>query len=74
MTLGLGGHATGIIQMLRQGDIFIGFDADNENLRQARENIEKNVANIPGITLHFVHSNFQFVKRELTNLGITKVT
>lgn len=74
MTLGLGGHASGIIKMLHPGDIFIGFDADGENLTQAKVNIEKIVGNIPGITLHFVHSNFRSVKQELSKLGIDSIT
>jgi 16S rRNA (cytosine1402-N4)-methyltransferase len=74
MTLGLGGHATGVIQMLHPGDVFVGFDADNENLIQAAENIRKNLGNIPDITLHFVHSNFQFARQELEKLGIHSVT
>ena len=73
MTLGLGGHASGIIQILHPGDIFVGFDADNENLKQAQENITKNVGK-SDVLLHFVHSNFQYAKQELENLGIHSIT
>jgi len=74
MTLGLGGHASGIIQMLHPGDIFIGFDADGENLKQAQVNIAEKVKNIPDIQLHFVHSNFQHVLRKLNELGVKSIT
>ncbi len=73
MTLGLGGHASGIIDKMHAGDIFIGFDADMENLIQAQKNIQTNINN-PGVILHFVHSNFCHVQEKLTLLGVTSVT
>lgn len=60
--------------MLHPGDIFVGFDADRENLTQAKRNIETTVKNISKVTLHFVHSNFRFVKQELQKLCISHVT
>ncbi|MDD2891757.1 MAG: 16S rRNA (cytosine(1402)-N(4))-methyltransferase RsmH [Candidatus Gracilibacteria bacterium] len=76
-TLGLGGHAVGIIQKLHTGDIFIGFDLDNDNLKSSRKTIEKSVGEFAkdnGITLHFLHANFRDIKTKLLELGITSVT
>lgn len=73
MTLGLGGHASGIIAKMHAGDIFIGFDADIENLTQAQKNIQTNIDN-PGVILHFVHSNFCHVREKLTLLNINSLT
>lgn len=76
-TLWLGGHAVGIIQKLHKGDIFIGFDLDNDNLKNAEATIEKSVggyAKEHGITLHFLHANFRDLRTKLQEIGIDSVT
>ncbi|NDK19781.1 16S rRNA (cytosine(1402)-N(4))-methyltransferase RsmH [Candidatus Gracilibacteria bacterium] len=76
-TLGLGGHAVGIIKKLHTGDIFVGFDLDNDNLSSSKETIEKSVgcfARDNGITIHCIHANFKDIKTKLSELGIDTVT
>lgn len=67
----------GIIQKLHKGDVFIGFDLDNDNLKSSRETIEKSVgtfAKETGITIHCIHANFRDIKMKLSELSIDTVT
>ncbi len=67
----------GIIQRLHSGDIFIGFDLDNDNLKSSREIIEKSVGEFArnnGITIHCLHANFRDIKTKLLEIGICSVT
>lgn len=67
----------GIIQKLHVGDIFIGFDLDNDNLKSSREFIEKSVGEFAkenGITIHCIHANFRDIKAKLLELSIDSVT
>lgn len=76
-TLWLGGHAVWIIQKLHAWDMFIGFDLDNDNLKSAREIIEKEVGELAKqreITIHYIHANFRDIKDELQKLNIDNVT
>ncbi|MDD2515878.1 MAG: 16S rRNA (cytosine(1402)-N(4))-methyltransferase RsmH [Candidatus Gracilibacteria bacterium] len=76
-TLGLGGHAIGIIQKICEKDIFIGFDADAENLALAKSNIFKKVGSQivdKKIKTYFIHSNFSNLKEELEKINIKVVT
>ncbi|MDP2103979.1 MAG: 16S rRNA (cytosine(1402)-N(4))-methyltransferase RsmH [Candidatus Gracilibacteria bacterium] len=76
-TLGLGGHATGIIKKLHPGDTFIGFDLDEDNLKESRRVILDQVgteAQNKNITLHFLHANFAHLKQQLAILGIESIT
>lgn len=57
--------------------MFIGFDLDNDNLKSAREIIEKEVGELAKqreITIHYIHANFRDIKDELQKLNIDNVT
>ncbi|MDD2487390.1 MAG: 16S rRNA (cytosine(1402)-N(4))-methyltransferase RsmH [Candidatus Gracilibacteria bacterium] len=75
-TLGLAGHAIEVIKKMNPGDIFVGFDADNDNLESARKIIEEKVgdeAEKKGIKIYLINSNFRFLKEKLNEIGIDKV-
>ncbi len=71
-TLGMGGHASKILENLHKWDIFIGFDADLQNLEIAKKRLE--VENNNGVELHFIHENFSRLKQALKNIGIEAIT
>lgn len=71
-TLWMWGHASKILENMHKWDIFIGFDADWENLKVAKKRLE--VENNHKVELHFIHANFWELKTELENRGITKIT
>ena len=76
-TLGLGGHAAGVIRMLRDGDTFIGIDRDSENLTRARAYIEQTAGDVitqKHIQTHFVHADFRDISGVLDRLGIDHIT
>lgn len=76
-TLGLGGHASGVLQKLGHWDVFIGLDCDEVNLASAQQRIEKTLANTPKNkqpTLYFVHTNFGTLEDTLDILGISHIT
>lgn len=69
-TLGLGGHASGVIQKLWKWDIFIGLDCDTDNLREAskklRELLETKKWDEPSV--YCIHSNFSELGVVLSNI------
>lgn len=73
-TLGLWGHASGVIAKLGRWDIFIGLDCDETNLASARERIQKNIPKENSPTLHFIHSNFSELDTVLESLWLTHIT
>lgn len=73
-TLGLWGHASGVIAKLGTWDIFIGLDCDETNLASARERIQKNISKENSPTLHFIHSNFSELDTVLNGLWLTHIT
>ncbi len=73
-TLGLWGHASGVIEKLWKWDIFIGLDCDENNLASARERIEKNISKKEGPTLHFIHRNFSELGEVLKDLNLSHIT
>lgn len=76
-TLGLGGHAIEMIARLNPGDIFIGFDLDQENLDAARENIFRSVGDTiknKNIVIHLVHGSFGDLRNVLESLGLDSIT
>ncbi|MCK9272103.1 16S rRNA (cytosine(1402)-N(4))-methyltransferase RsmH [Candidatus Gracilibacteria bacterium] len=76
-TLGLGGHASKIIGKLNKGDIFVGFDADEDNLKNASLNIGKNIGEYikeKNLKIYLINSNFRNLKSELNKIGIDKVS
>lgn len=76
-TLGLGGHASGVIQKLGPWDIFVGLDCDESNLVSAKERIQKTLSEIPENKrpiLYFVHTNFSALDNTLDTLKIPHIT
>ncbi|MFK7780177.1 MAG: 16S rRNA (cytosine(1402)-N(4))-methyltransferase RsmH [Candidatus Gracilibacteria bacterium] len=72
-TLGMGGHASKIIEKMNKGDIFIGFDADIKNLELAE--IRLNKINIDKkIDIILINSNFRNLKDELNKREINAIT
>ncbi len=72
-TLGLWWHASEIIKKMNLWDIFVGFDADIENLDLAKIRLEKLNKN-KKIKLIFINSNFINLKIELEKLKIKEIT
>ncbi|WP_096189228.1 16S rRNA (cytosine(1402)-N(4))-methyltransferase RsmH [Evansella halocellulosilytica] len=67
-TLGGGGHSERILSELNEEGRLIAFDQDETALLHAKERLASYEGNV-----HFVHSNFKYVKKELELLGIDKV-
>ena len=59
MTLGLAGHACGVIAGLGKNDAFVGFDADADNLAIARSNVESRFGAKAPCDARYVHANFR---------------
>lgn len=72
-TLGMWGHAAGIIQKMNPWDIFIGFDADTRNLKLARERLES-INSDNKVELILINSNFVNLKQELAERNIFEIT
>jgi len=70
-TLGMWWHAEVMLSKMNQGDIFVGFDADERNIVQAEERL-KNVWE--GIKKIFILSNFASLKEELEKRDIHSIT
>lgn len=66
-TLGYGGHSEAILKRLTTGYL-IAFDADQEAIDYSRDRLSK-----IGNNFKLIHSNFENMKSELNELGITKV-
>ncbi|EKE27492.1 MAG: Ribosomal RNA small subunit methyltransferase H [uncultured bacterium (gcode 4)] len=76
-TLWLWWHAIWILSKMNKGDVFIAFDADLDNLRSAQENIEASIWNEiknKNITIHYIHSNFRFLSKNLSDIWVDKIT
>ncbi len=67
-TLGLGGHASGLLEKIGPQGRLIGIDRDAQALALARERLGV-VAN----QCHFVHSDFRYVDRVLADLNLKTV-
>jgi len=61
-TLGLGGHAAGVLELIGKKGVLIGFDTDERNLKEAKKRLaaHKNVK--------FVHDNFRSLKTRVQEL------
>lgn len=66
-TLGYGGHSEAILKKLTDGYL-IAFDSDQEAIDYSRDRLSK-ISN----NFKLIHSNFENMKSELNELGITKV-
>ena len=72
-TLGLAGHASGVIQKLWKWDIFIGLDCDEINLASARERLLEVLEKMPKNeqpTIYCIHSNFRDLNTVISNIQI----
>ena len=70
-TLGLGGHASLLLEKISPGGSLIGCDFDPRHVEVARAALERTVA--PHTTFHVHHSNFAALPSVLADLGIGKV-
>lgn len=66
-TLGYGGHSEAMLKKLTDGYL-IAFDSDQEAIDYSRDRLSK-ISN----NFKLIHSNFENMKSELNELGITKV-
>ena len=75
MTLGLWGHALGVIKQLQEGDIFIGFDAETRNLQDASDRISYYLSTATNKSeVQLIHTNFTHIAQVLADIGITTVS
>lgn len=65
-TVGRGGHAQALLELLGPGDLFIGLDVDAENLRFAEQRIRPNAR----CEIHLVHANFSQLADVLRDAGV----
>ncbi len=72
-TLGGGGHAAAMAQVLGSAGTLIGIDADSAAIERARHKIESSVAEHEMPTSHLVQDNFRNLGTVLDNLGITNI-
>lgn len=73
MTLGMWWHAKKVIEKMNPKDIFIWFDADKQNLEEAKNNLEETIKE-KWINSFFINSNFGNIKLELEKINIKKIT
>ena len=66
-TLGYGGHSSKILERIKRGHLFA-FDQDSEVIPYSTNRL-----NAIGTNFTIIKSNFINMKKELLNLGITKV-
>ena len=71
MTLGLAGHARGILAELPAGSRFVGVDADMDNLAPARAAIESAK---PAAKVDLCHGNFRGIGGYLDGLGVREIS
>jgi 16S rRNA (cytosine1402-N4)-methyltransferase len=66
--LGLGGHATAILEASQPDGVLVGFEWDAAALEEAQKRLAKF-----GKRVHFVHRNFTTLKESLAELNIQEV-
>jgi 16S rRNA (cytosine1402-N4)-methyltransferase len=67
-TIGLGGHAQGILERIQPGGLLVGIDRDKESLEKARVRLKP----FPG-SFRLLHDNFKNLPLILNNLAIKPV-
>ncbi|MCH2188262.1 16S rRNA (cytosine(1402)-N(4))-methyltransferase RsmH [Candidatus Gracilibacteria bacterium] len=72
-TLGMGGHASAIMNKMNPGDIFVGFDADEQNLILAKNRL-KPISEEKNIQLILINDNFCTLKSSLEQHNIESIT
>lgn len=71
-TLGLAGHACEVIKKMNSWDVFVGFDADIENLQLAENRIKS--LGKDDVEVVLINSNYLNLKEKLEEKGITEIT
>lgn len=74
MTLGLAGHACGILKELSANDLFVGFDADADNLSIAQKNIVSHFGKKIPCATQLLHTNFSRAGAVLDSLGVQSIS
>jgi 16S rRNA (cytosine1402-N4)-methyltransferase len=67
-TVGLGGHAWAILEMIQPGGLLIGLDRDKESLEKARVHLQPFAD-----STRLLHENFKNLPLVLNNLGIQPI-
>ena len=67
-TLGLGGHSEKLLEKVGSKGKLIAFEADEENLKKAKERLKKHKNQIT-----FIHKNFVHLQRETESRNITNI-
>lgn len=67
-TLGLGGHASKILEKLSSQGELIGFDADNDHLKQAKKNLKPFKGRVT-----YINANFGELEKQLKKNGVRKI-
>lgn len=67
-TLGLGGHAWGILEKIEPGGLLIGLDRDKESLEKARTHLQPFLD-----STRLLHENYKNLPLVLNNLGIKPI-
>ncbi len=72
-TLWMGWHASKMIEKMNSGDIFIGFDADEKNMKLAKVRLE-DISDEKWVKVILINSNFSELEEKLKENGIDKIT
>ena len=67
-TLGLGGHAKALLEVMGPQVTYVGIDRDKEALERARKNLAKFIPRV-----HLVHDNYRHIDRILEDLSLREV-
>lgn len=76
-TLWLAGHASEVIKKMNPWDIFVWFDADERNLKIAKQKlkqIQTETKALPGVEVLLIHSNFLNLQEKLWEHNISWIT
>lgn len=72
-TLWMGWHASKMIEKMNSGDIFIGFDADEKNMKLAKVRLV-DISDKKWVKVILINSNFSELEEKLKENGIDKIT
>ncbi len=71
-TIGLGGHAEGILQRAEECTL-IGIDRDDKAIEIAGERLKETATRLPGSKIHLIRDSFSNMKAVVNGLGYSKV-
>lgn len=66
-TIGLGGHAVGMLEKIGKKGVLIGFDQDERNLKEAKKTLGS------GKNIILVNDNFRYLKNRVEEAGFKEV-